>query len=178
MSFNVTDFKSIAGSLQRSYQFRIIFPALGIGLDLGSNDMKNATVLVKSSKCPSKNIAAIDVPYAANQLKLPGNVTYPDWTCTFRVDTKLGVYNAMYQWSEQVRSSDTNILSAPATYKKEVTLQQLNGENPSGEEAVGEYTLLGAWPITIGEINLDTTTSDVQEFQVTFAYDSFHFQTL
>ena len=90
MAFTVETFKSKFTDFARSYQFMVSFtgaPVEGIrNPDMG--------FLVETTTLPTKNITAVDAAYMGQQVKLAGNVEYPDWEVTFRVDSEYKVYDA------------------------------------------------------------------------------------
>ena len=165
MAFNVNDFKSKVRDLAKQFQFEVevLFP---IAINPNQPDLMN--ILCQSTSIPGVDIAAIDVPVAGAQHKIAGEKTYPDWTVTFRVDDGYEVYKNFRAWAELIKGTETNIASFPAQYKSNPIIYQLS----QAGDRVNAITLNGAWPTSLGEISVDWTVSDIQTFDVTFAYDS------
>lgn len=164
MSFSVSDFTSKFGDLARSFMFKCIFtPPAGV-----FNPYEKITVLVESTALPTKTIAEVEANFMGQQVKLAGNITYDNWTCNFRMDDKMEVYQTFREWSDLVRDANGN-MRTPAEYKAGMVLQQLDGS----QNTIGTLQIFGAFPSVLGEITYDTKASDVQIFPVTFAYD-FH----
>lgn len=66
-------------------------------------------------------------------------------------------------------NSLTNILNGQVEipyYQKDIIVQQLNGNN----EPIFEVTILGAFPINIEDIALDSTNSELSSTSVTFSF--------
>ena len=166
MAFSLEDFKASFDDLARAYWFRVQFSGVGVSVTFP----EDISMLIKSTTLPQKVVAAIDAEFMGQQLKLAGNVTYPDWTCTFRVDSNLEIYNTMRKWMNLIRPNtgeNPANMNAPLIYKGTIDLYQIDGN----QKDVGHISLRGAFPITLGDIAYDTATSDVQEFPVTFSYD-------
>ena len=163
MAFNVSDFRANTRDLARQYQFQvaIIFPS-DVG---GTADAVN--ILAQSSTIPGREVEALDVPFMGAQYKLAAGVTYPDWEVSFRIDDNYDVYKKFRAWSELIKGTQTNIASFPAQYKTDPELYQLDGAG----NKLTKITLKGAFPTTIGDVDLDMAANDIQLLSVTFAYD-------
>ena len=168
MAFTVETFKSKFTDFARSYQFMVSFtgaPVEGIrNPDMG--------FLVETTTLPTKNITAVDAAYMGQQVKLAGNVEYPDWEVTFRVDSEYKVYDAIREWLDVIRPNvgvTAGTLTTPGRggYKGIIDFEQLDGN----QKTIAGLKLFGAFPVALGGITLDTKTSDIQTFPVTFAYD-------
>lgn len=164
--FSIDNFKSKFRDLARQYMFKVVlFPPIA-----GVNFGELGTVLVESTTLPTKNVTAVDSQFMGQQFKLAGNIEYPDWSVTFRIDTDYKIYEAVRGWVDNIRpgqGGDANIMKTPKEYKGQLQLVQIDGE----QKEIANLILWGAFPSAIGEVTLDTKTSDVQLLPVTFAYD-------
>jgi len=163
MAFSVNDFRSKVRDLAKNYMFEveIVFPVA-----IGSSDLVN--ILAQSTSIPGRTAEAIDAPFMSQQYKLAGGITYDPWTVTFRVDDNYDIYKKFRAWSELIKGTESNIAAFPAQYKARPAIFQLDN---SGNR-LNKITLIGAWPSVVAEIAVDTTTSDIQNFDVTFEMDS------
>jgi len=169
MAFSVSQFKSRVRDLAKQYMFEaeIIFPQV-----IGSSELVN--ILIQSSTVPGREVAAIDVPVMGQQLKIAGAVTYADWSADFRIDDNYDIYKKMRAWSELIRGTETGISSFPAQYKSNPIIYQLDNAG----NRLNAITMNGAFPITVGEVAVDWTASEVQTFSVTWSYDNNTFRVL
>lgn len=160
MAFSIDNFTSKFANLARSYMFMCQF-----------GDNKDLQFLVESTVLPSKTIQEVEVNYQGQQIKVAGNVTYENWTCTFRVDSKYEVYKEFRTWMAQVRN-DNGGVGKDNSFRRELVLHQLSEDaDDNSMNPVSALILTGAFPTVLGEIAYDTKTSDVQTFTVTFAYN-------
>ena len=164
MAFNVSDFRANTRDLARQYQFQvaIIFPA-----DVPGATSDKVNILAQSTSIPGREIDAMDVPFMGAQYKLAGQVTYPDWEVTFRIDDNYDIYKKFRAWSELIKGTETNIASFPSQYKTDPELYQLDGAG----NKLTKITLKGAFPMSISEVALDMGATEIQELSVSFAYD-------
>ena len=169
MAFSVADFRSKIRDLAKSYQFEIeiVFPQA-----IGSDDLIN--MLAQSTSIPGRTVEAVDAQFMSQQFKLGGAVTYDDWTVTFRVDDNYEIYKKFRAWSELIKGTDTNIAAFPVQYKARPRVYQLDNAG----NRLTAITLIGAWPSIVGEIAVDTTTADIQNFDITFTMDSNVFEVI
>ncbi len=165
-AFSVDNFRSNFTDLSRQFMFKLKFASFLVGG--GFNE--TTTILVESTSLPTKNVTPVDAQFMGQQFKLAGNIEYPDWTVTFRMDTNLKVYSAFRKWIDGVRpgAGDTpNVMTPPSVYKGNIILSQLDNL----QNTVGTIKLFGVFPSALGEVTLDTKSSEIQLFPVTFSYD-------
>jgi hypothetical protein len=171
---DVGKFINTVSNVQRQYFFRALLAgAPGITGAI----LEKTSALVESTRVPTKTIVPVDSAYMGVQVKLAGNVEYPDWECVYRVDKELDIYTTIYEWMEKVRRVEDNKLGLATDYKRDIVLQQLDGYAPGANPTViGTYTLKGAWPTNLGEITLDTQSAEKQTLPVTYAFDYFTYE--
>ncbi len=161
MAFSVDQFRGMVQDLARGNLFRT-----QISMPVGSNPLID--VLVQTTSFPGRTVNVVDVPFQGQQNKFAGNVSWEDWSVTFRMDDPYLVYNNFILWQEMIRNSSTNVAALPSLYKRDQTLFHI------GTDTIDKGTLViyGAWPTSVGAVSFDTTqTGDVQTFDVTFAID-------
>jgi len=162
MAFTVSDFRSRVRDLAKQYMFEI---SVLMPVAVGTSELVN--ILAQSTSIPGRTITPVDANFMGQQYKLAGNIEFSPWSVEFRMDDNYDVYKKFRAWSELVRGTETNIAAFPAQYKSEPIIYQLDAAG----NKLNQITLKGAWPSEIGEIAVDTTSSELQVFSVTWEYD-------
>lgn len=164
MPFRLSDFQAQIRDLARVYQFEveIIFP-----LVLGASNLVN--ILAESTAIPVKTMGEVDANFMGQPMKLAGTITYPAWSCTFRVDDNYDVYKKFRAWSELVVGTETNIAAFPRQYRSNINLYQLDG---AGNRLIS-YQLINAWVSNVGEETLDYNNRNISLLPITFEFDYF-----
>ena len=125
MAFSIDNFRANFTDLSRQFMFKLKFASFLVGGDFN----ETTSILVESTSLPTKNVTPIDAQFMGQQFKLAGNIEYPDWMVTFRMDTQLKVYSAFRKWIDGIRPGNgslANIMTPPAVYKGDIILNQLN----------------------------------------------------
>ena len=192
---NIIDFKSrLKGGVRPNlYQVEIPFPSIAFTGDIANkNDLaKNTKFLCRSAQIPSVNQGLIEVPFRGRFLKVPGDRTFEAWTATFYNTSDFDLRAAFEQWINTGNKTDENLgtfdfgtIGDFGGYFQDITVRQLDKNIASdGREAVATgrrddpnrvlrvYKLIGAWPTSIGAINLSYDSNDqIEEFDVEFQY--------
>lgn len=167
MTHNINDIRSqLVGGGARPSQFQVIItnPFAPIA------DIKTP-FMVKAASLPSYTMGKIDVPYFGRKIPIPGDRTWEDWTTTVINDEDFIVRDAVEKWSNAMNAFRRNIATAgsnPNSYKSTAIVTQYG---KSGDE-LRVYQINGIFPIMISAIELNwQTTDEIEEFQVTWAYD-------
>lgn len=160
MAFSISDFSAqFKKDFARQYQFVLDFAE-----QLPS--FRELNVYVESTELPSREVEAIETGFLGQDIKLAGRVKYPDWTCTFRIDSDYLIYEALRNWQEKIDFNNLNLQDS-RNYKGQIRLDQIDGNN----NFVGGVILYGAFPKTLGSIKYDTKSSDLVTCEVVFSYD-------
>jgi hypothetical protein len=167
MSFNINGFRAqLTGGGARPSLFRVQItnPITPVA------DFKS-TFMIKASSLPAFNVGQYEVPYMGQKLKYGGDKTFEDWSVTVINDEDFLVRDAMAAWHNTINSPERNTRAMPDVYKSVAQITQL-GKN---EKPLKTYTFDGIFPVNISSIDVGWETTDqIEEFQVTFAYDYFH----
>lgn len=163
----ISDFKGqLKGGGARPNRFKVMveFPSFAGTVD----DMKKTQFLCISTQLPGSTLGVIEVPFRGRMLKLPGDRTFDEWTCSFINDTDFALRDAFELWHNGINAYNSNTgLTAPDDYMSTVTVTQLD----SNDNALKTYTLKLGWPSVIGPIELGQDQTDTYEqFDVTFIY--------
>lgn len=123
---------------------------------------------VKSASVPTRDVGQVEVNYQGMKMKLAGDPTFGDWSCTVILDKNYKSRTTFEQWQTLVFETISNTRGTQLAYKHKIKVEQLNGNN----EVVATYDLIGAWPNSLGEIAFAQDSNDaIGEFTVNFTYD-------
>jgi hypothetical protein len=143
-------------------------------LNLGGTRFSNEELLyVTTTTLPGRSITNISVPFMGLTFNVPGTATYPNsgaFNVTFRVPQNLSIRRKFEQWTREIfndidSSGNYNIPNADLSNQITMVLLDKRGT------PLRTYTLFGAYCQSVGEINLDiTSTGDIITQQATLAY--------
>ena len=161
----VDDFKAkLTGGGARPNLFKatINFPAYAGG------DSEFTSFMVKGAGLPASVIANIDVPFRGRQLKIAGDRTFEPWTITIINDSEMRVRNSFETWMSGINNHVENTgLQNPTDYQADMIVEQLGKDG----SVTKTYTLRGAYPTNISQIDLSYDTNDtIEEFTVEINY--------
>jgi hypothetical protein len=124
--------------------------------------------MIKGASLPASTVAAIDVSFRGRVLKVAGSRSFDNWSITVINDVGMEIRNAMEKWTNLIgQQSNATGKQNPRDYQSTITVQQLDKD----EKVVKEYTLRGAFPVSVSAIDLSSDAeSAVEEFTVEFAY--------
>ena len=197
VSLNIDSYRASFNNLSRQYNFYVVlkFPGwsnimtstgkgiLGSGLMAGlysgassfidvtgiDKDTEGLPMLVRTTTLPSSTISDSLTHWMGQDIKMVGKQTFEDWTVTFNIDSEGIILNKFYEWQKIVHDPEFNTYGNHDSYFADQTVYLLNSSGVS----ICEYKLYGAWPKIIGAVNLDYSSSDVSQVDITFSYQ-FH----
>lgn len=161
----VDDFKSkLRGGGARANLFNVIlnYPAYAGG------DVELSSFLCKGASLPQSAVNVTPVNFRGREVKMAGERTFDDWTVTILNDTDFAIRDALERWSNGINGHQTNTgLTNPNDYQVDLIVDQLDRDGTT----LKRYNIRGAFPQTIGQIDLSyDTTGEVETFDVTFSY--------
>lgn len=170
MANTIHNFASALRESARPNQFsvEISFPSF---VARAVDHVRDSTYLVKSATIPEVTVEDITLMYRGRQYHEAGEKTFQPWTCTIYNSANFAIRSALENWANGIQHSE-NIggLTDPTQYKGSVFIKHLNRNG----DVLREYKLVGAYPTTIGQIQLDYESGNqVETFDVTFTYDYF-----
>lgn len=170
MATSISDFlSSMAGGGARANRYEVIFTfpaALGIPAAAG----EQLTYLCKGAELPEATIGQANVGFKGRTLKLPGDITWPDWNVTLYLDNDFLPRDIFQKWQNLINGYRSNVSAPngqlPATFLGSAKIYTLDRE-----DKVTTTTQVNAiWPTVVGTMALDYTTNDaIAEQPVTFA---------
>jgi len=178
---NVDNFKANfdGGSRPNRYMVSGILGPTGKQIDASTTGL-----LCRATSMPAVTVGIMRVPFRGRVVKIPGDRTYEEWTCTFydtfATGTRAGAYNEFWKWNAGFNDHPKNIPGPAFAVGSGVNLD--SSSTMFRDWTVGQLDMLGdtkrhvvmksAWPTVVSEIALTYDSSDtIAEFTVTFAYD-------
>ena len=179
---SISSFKSQVsklGGFSHTNFFRasINFPVAAVPQEKTKSE--NATLLCKAVNLPAANTSTLDYYYAGQPFKIPGDRQYEPWTCTFLVDRKFAVRNALLEWIDSNRPAEPSYMMGEAGnnkvfHTKTLRLELLDRVSKNTDpNAPSLYTikLHSAYPTTIQGVDLDWGQADtIMEITCQFDY--------
>ena len=178
MTFAVAQFKSNlkqGGARPALFKVEFQYPS-GI-----TTPPTKAEFLVKSTTIPASTIGSYDVFYHGKAIHVAGDRTFDTWDTTIINDEDFGIRNTLESWmaaisDHSLNTRDKSVFATSgdqaegdsAKYKSTLQVQQLS---KAGED-LRTYIFKGAWPSALSTINLDWSSSEIEEFTCTWMYDS------
>ena len=171
---NINDFKAkLAGGGARANQFKVTMPFPGYAQVGG--EIEDLAFLCTATSIPAMAIGGVTVPFRGRQIKIAGDRTIAEWSVTVYNDTNFKLRNAFERWQNGINNmSDNEGLTNPVDYQVDAFVDHLDRNG----NTVKSYTLRGAFPNIVGEIelNYDEATT-IEQFDVTFQYQYFETNT-
>jgi hypothetical protein len=174
MVFNINDFATNGltyGGVRPSL-FQVDIPVLPAGIG-GQGFPRKLALTCSSSAMPESNVQDVEVPYFGRKIKLAGDRTFQDWTVNILNDEDFLVRDTFEQWSNALNTMIGNAKTLPGnSYKVSATITQFSKDgNPTGTP-LKQYSIIGLFPKVVSAMGVDwNNTNQIQQFQVTFAYD-------
>lgn len=153
------------GVRQNLYKVELAFPNIsGISSDL----TEKFTFLCKSAQQPSATIGKIEVPYMGRVVPIPGDRTFDEYAVTVLNDAKYDLRNAFEVWHNAIDQFEEH---APKNEYDDLMVEMKFHQLDRNKKVIKTYTFVGAWPLSVGSIDVGSDTNDsIEEFEVNFAY--------
>ena len=155
------------GARANLFEVNVNFPGVAGG------DTELTNFMCRAAQLPGVTMNPVEVPFRGRIVKFPGDRTFEDWTMTIYNDTNFTVRDSFETWANAMNTHLSNIglvvdNAGYGTYLADIEVNQLNEAGNS----VKKYKLRNAFPTIVSPIELayDQTTQ-IEEFQVTLAYD-------
>jgi hypothetical protein len=136
-----------------------------------------------AASLPGSIIEPVNIPYFGRVVKFKGDRQYRDWNITVFNDEDFLVRDAFETWHNTMNYPESNVMDGAyqprQQYKTNCQITQFaktgdghistfNGD----ERGIKTYTMIGSWPTTIGEIQMNWgDRNSVETFDVTLTYD-------
>jgi len=135
-------------------------------------DKELVDMLCKSAALPASNLGVIDVPFRGRTVKIAGDRTFDTWTVTFINDKDFKIRGYMERWLESINAHEGNyselfVPNQSAGYTADLKVKQLERDETSS--IIREYTIYGAFPTSVSQIDLAYDANDqIEDFTVEF----------
>lgn len=160
MGFNLDSMVGSYKDFARGYLFYAKVTGGGVSFDSKHPYLVNSTVL------PAQAIEPITTNWQGNEYKIGGVNTFSDFTITFKSDVKNDLRTKFLEWTKEIHNPTTNVHGNPDKYFGQVDLTQLDVEG----KPIMSYSLINAWPSSVGEMTLDYSSKEISTFDVVFTY--------
>jgi hypothetical protein len=157
---SIDQFKAqLIGGGPRSNRFRVFIPRTGNRIEF----------LCSAAQIPAADIGEVKVKWMGNELKMPGDRTFADWTVTIINDIEFSARTALELWQgEIVGYGDSQGSTSLDFMVDRAYVEQLD----KSDAVLARYEFFNMWPKTIAAISLsyETGADAVQTFEATFAF--------
>jgi len=120
---------------------------------------------IKSTTLPSSSYTDTATDWQGYSYKQAGRREYNDWTVSYYIDEKIQNLSKFQAWHDMIQSP-SGVRTTSPQYMQD---QQIYLLNYTGS-IIKSYEMVGAWPKTVGEVQLDYGGEEIATFDVTFAY--------
>jgi len=172
MPFNISAFKSsglVYGGARPS--LFTVFMNVPSNIGINPDSVNKFRFVCKTAELPASSVSQIEIPYFGRRIKVAGERAFADWAVTVMNDEDFSVRSMFETWSNALNRMVSNVRDPALTaeqYKVDLTVEQYGKDG----SLLRSYTLVGAFPTTIGPIGLNWETANaIEEFSVNFAYD-------
>ena len=205
---NIMDFRSqLLGGGWRSNLFRVDlnFPTQIDKLSGNAGDQPApakelntaSSFLIKSAQVPSMDIGVIPVPFRGRELKVAGDRTFENFSCTVINDGEFRLRKGFEAWSRGINALTENVSELgysvngsanKISYLQDITLNLLDRDNTAPERTpnnplgagtakdkiLRRYRLYGAWVSSLSGFDLGYDLNNtISSYNVTFSYQFF-----
>ena len=171
---NINDFKArLSGGGARANQFKVTMPFPGYASVGG--ETSDLAFLCSAASLPGQTLVATAVPFRGRVLNLAGDRTFSPFTISVINNTDFKLYSAFERWFNGMNNmTDNEGLTNPVDYQVDMFVDQLDRNGAT----LKSYTLRGAYPTTLADIDLSYSTNDVVEtFTCSLQYQYFETDT-
>lgn len=172
MSFNVASFKKQVGDFLRphSYIVKVSPPA-----PVGGLDSRELSIRTQSITAPGISFAEVDnhkIYGSGLQITVPHSTTVQEITCVHLVDSKGGVLQTFYDWTNNIVDISGQSKYSPYYYDQYTVDMQIEVYDLSGQK-VKTYELKKAFPKSYDPVELSWESTDIMQLSVSYTFESF-----
>lgn len=151
-------------NIARSFWYDIIFAS-----PIGGGDSTAMEARCVSTSLPGRGVGTIKVPYKASPgVKFPGKITMGQtWPVTFVEGTDKAIFDALYGWSEAIRSAQFGTGGDDSDIKSDILVLP---HDQNGDPWL-KIKLVGAYVENIPDVSISWDSEAEVRFSCTFSYD-------
>lgn len=154
----VSDFRaaiSKGGGVQRQHRWRISFNFPTFVADAATTG--RVSLLAVTTNTPTGQLGEILVPWGGREIPLPGDRRFEALPVTIINCLDNAPYNAFERWQQYINGNENNRASVDLDQLfRDVVMELLDSQ----DRVTKTFTLQGAWPMNIGQLELDMSAMD------------------
>jgi len=156
---------SALSGLPRGNRYSVIFTVpTGVA---STDNLRTVSILCDSLSIPGTTLNTVEFYPLRNLNKLPTGYQHDDVEMTFILDGKYTAKRVFDTWLASTVNQNTYRISYADSIKANIEISQLD---TLGNE-IFKVILLGAFPITVGNIQLGNETEGIHKLSVTFTFE-------
>ena len=156
------------GARPSLFEFKVSATPVGVDSSLSS-----VNLYCNVTEIPPLTLTPIERQYFGRTVKIPGDLVFADLSTTIINTENYNVRNEIEKWMEQINGTISNESKTAANFGTGTA--QLVHYQKDGT-ATMTYTFEDIWPTAVSEIALSyDTASDIEQFDVTWAYNYYTF---
>ena len=133
-------------------------------------DPRDISILCESVNLPGRQITTIDYQAEKQSIKIPYSAINEDVTMSFILTNDYYMKKLFDDWQSAVFDMNRYRAGYKKDFTTDIVIQQLNQQNIP----IYSVRLEGAFPVTIGAINLDNNSENtIQKMTVTLSYENY-----
>ena len=128
------------------------------------SDNQQRMFFIKAASMPASTSGVVEVPFLGRRIKLPGDRTFAEWTCTVMMDEDNQIRNDFERWMDHI-GSHSNIFHSsvfgapdPGELRQDWNFEALKSDNLPYSNAV--YTLKNCFPTEVGAAEFSYENND------------------
>jgi len=166
---DISTFKSkLGGGGARPNQFEVV---INYPDSLGQKAGDFGRFLITTAELPGQTMGVTPIYYRGRLIKLAGDKEFAPFSCSVINDSEFTVRSALEGWMNYIEDRITKEgAQTPANYQSTIDIRQLDRNG----SLLRHYTLLDAFPVEIGPVQLDFGSNDqISTFGASFQYQTF-----
>ena len=152
------------GARPSLFEFKVSAAPTGVNTTLS-----DVHLYCNVSEIPPLTLTPIERQYFGRTVKIPGDLVFTDLSTTIINTENYNVRNELETWMEKINGTISNESKTAANFgtgSAQLVHYQKDGT------ATMTYTFVDIWPTAVSEIALSyDTASDIEQFDVTWAYN-------
>ena len=161
-----------------------LLSALGFSFKLDRTP--NTEYLIQTATIPGLSLGSANIATPLVRIVNPGNLTYEDFTITFKVSEDLSSYMNIFDWMIALGHPDSldqykhprgsTSITPYKEWRSDASLIVLN----SAKRPIMDVSFTGCYPTSLTNITFDATLTEVQyiEATATFAFERMYYNPI
>lgn len=173
-TFNLAKLKTAlasGGARSNLFEFSITSDPLS-----GTTNFTNMTYFCNVASFPGVEITPIEKAYFGRMVKFPGDMVFADFTTTIYQTEGGQEHTNILKWMDLINAPNVNQMSADTTSGMDHTGTGNVFQRTKAGNTTLQVQFIDMFPTSVSEIALSyDTTSDFEQFDVTWAYQTFKY---